>query len=105
MEIFKWAKDLEKIYIDLIEKSKKENLEEIQIFKIEQEANLTDSNQKRQNLVREVLKALSDEINKEIASFKDIIAKSINIIVKDYEEVKPQIIDKIIQQLSLDLNA
>jgi len=99
MEIFKWAKDIEKIYIELIEKSKKENLEEIQSFRAEQEQILADSIQERQNLVKSVLQTLSEDIEKEKVS------KAIGNIVKKYEITKPQILEKAIQQLGLDLNA
>ncbi|MCJ7647651.1 MAG: hypothetical protein MUP85_03460 [Candidatus Lokiarchaeota archaeon] len=103
MEIFKWAKDIEKICIDLIEKNKKENLEEIQSFRTEQENNLADSVQKRQNLVKGVLQTLSDDIEKEISLFKDKISIDIGTIVNNYEVAKPHIIEKGIQQLGLDL--
>jgi len=103
MEIFKWAKDIEKICIDLIEKNKKENLEEIQSFRTEQEKNLEDSFQKRQNLVKGVLQTLSDDIEKEISLFKDKISIDIGTIVNNYEVAKPHIIEKGIQQLGLDL--
>ena len=105
MEIFKWAKDIEKIYVELIEKTKKENLEEIQLFRIEQEGNLTESNKKRQSLVKDVLQNLSTDIEKEISLFKDKISTSVDTIVKNYEVAKPHIIEKVIQQLGLDLNA
>ena len=103
MEIFKWAKDIEKICIDLIEKNKKENLEEIQSFRTEQEKNLADSFQTRQNLVKGVLQTLSDDIEKEISLFKDKISIDIGTIVTNYEVAKPHIIEKGIQQLGLDL--
>lgn len=102
MEIFKWAKDLEKIYVELIEKSKKENLEEIQSFRIDQEKNLADSFQNRQNLVKNVLQPLSEDIEKELSLFTDKISKNIDIIVKNYEAAKLQIIKNVIQQLGLD---
>ena len=103
MEIFKWAKDIEKICIDLIEKNKKENLEEIQSFRTEQEKNLADSFQTRQDLVKGVLQTLSDDIEKEISLFKDKISIDIGTIVNNYEVAKPHIIEKGIQQLGLDL--
>jgi len=105
MEIFKWAKDIEKIYIELIEKSKKDNLEEIQSFRAEQEQILADSIQERQNLVKSVLQTLSEDIEKEVSSFKEKVSKAIGNIVKKYEITKPQILEKAIQQLGLDLNA
>lgn len=105
MEIFNWAKDIEKIYIELIEKSKKENLDEIQSFRTEQEKILEASFQKRQNLVRDVLQKLSDDVENEISSFKDKISSITDDIVKNYKKSKPQIIEKLIKQLGLDLNA
>ncbi|MHA1455057.1 MAG: hypothetical protein ACTSR5_03590 [Promethearchaeota archaeon] len=87
-----------------LEKQKKENLEEIQSFRIEQEKNLSNSFQKRQNLVKDVLQTLSDDIEKEISLFKDKISTITDTIVKNYEVAKPHIIEKVIQQLGLDLN-
>ena len=104
MEIFKWAKEIEKIYVELIEKSKKENLDEIQSFRIEQEQILEDSFEKKQNLVKDALQALSGDVDKEISSFKDKISTNIGDIVKNYKVAKPHIIKKVIQQLGLDLN-
>jgi len=40
MEIFKWVKDIEKVYSDLIEIAKKENLEELVQFRADQEKTL-----------------------------------------------------------------
>ena len=69
MEIFDWAKEIERIYEELIEKTKNENLAEIQALREEQEKTLGRSMEQKQTIVNNALKVLSEKVNKEIESF------------------------------------
>ena len=69
MEIFKWVKDIERIYDNLIENAKKENLEELREFRENQEEIMEKLLSKRQEILSLAFKNLSIEVNKEIGNF------------------------------------
>ena len=56
MEIFKWAKEIEKISEDLIQKAKEANLEEIKNLKEVQEQEIEETVQKKQKVIKSAFK-------------------------------------------------
>jgi hypothetical protein len=104
MKIFEWMKDIEKVYNDLIEKAKEENLIEIQNFRKEQEKILEVYLQKKQNIVKNILSSLNTETNEGVKVFKEDIKSKLEAVKASYENEKKNLLDKIITKIGLDFN-
>jgi len=104
MIIFEWAKEVEKIYQDLIEKAKKENLREIQNLRDEQEKIFDESLKKNQNFVNLALISLNEDVNKENEIFRINLEKELKEIESKYEKNKVILIRAIIDKLGLNLD-
>lgn len=104
MIIFEWAKEVEKIYQDLIEKAKKENLREIQTLRDEQEKIFDESLKKNQNFVNLALISLNEDVNKENEIFRINLEKELKEIESKYEKNKVILIRAIIDKLGLNLD-
>ncbi|MGB5910117.1 MAG: hypothetical protein WBH31_02870, partial [Promethearchaeia archaeon] len=102
--IFEWAKEVEKIYQDLIEKAKKENLREIQTLRDEQEKIFDESLKKNQNFVNLALISLNEDVNKENEIFRINLEKELKEIESKYEKNKVILIRAIIDKLGLNLD-
>ncbi len=102
MEIFKWVKDIEKVYDDLIEKAKKESLEELKEFRENQEKIMEDLLSKKHEILSLAFKNLSIEVNKEIVNFDKRLDESINNIEKNYQKNKDLIKKSILQKFGFD---
>lgn len=104
MEIFKWVKELEKVYEDLIEEAQKESLNEIQTLRDEQEKILNESLQKKQDFINLAIKSLLEEVNKEIGGFKKNLENKLKEIEIHYEKTKENTINILTNKLGLDFN-
>lgn len=102
MEIFKWVKDIEKVYSDLIEIAKKENLEELVQFRADQEKTLESLLSKKQEILSLAFKNLSLEVNEEIENFDKKLEGSIKKIEKNYQKNKDLIKKSILDKLGFD---
>ena len=102
MEIFKWVKDIEKIYDDLIENAKKENLEELREFRENQDKMMEDLLSKRQDVLSLAFKNLSIEVNKEIETFDKRLEESIKKIENNYQRNKGLIKKSVLHQIGFD---
>jgi len=102
MEIFKWVKDIEKVYSDLIEIAKKENLEELVQFRADQEKTLESLLSKKQEILSLAFKNLSLEVNEEIENFDKKLESSIKKIEKNYQKNKDLIKKSILEKLGFD---
>ena len=102
MEIFKWVKDIEKVYDDLIEKAKNENLEELREFRENQEGIMEELLSKKQEILSLAFKNLSIEVNKEIENFDKKLEKLIKNIEKNYQKNKDLIKKSVLQQIGFD---
>lgn len=105
MRIFEWAKDLEKVYKDLIEKAKEQNLKEIEELQKENQKSLEETQNSKGDLVTKALNSLRDDVNTEISQFKKKLEKILNDYDQSYNQNKNNLIDKIINELGLDFNA
>lgn len=102
MEIFKWVKDIEMVYDDLIEKAKNENLEELREFRENQEGIMEDLLSKKQEILSLAFKNLSIDVNKEIENFDKKLEGLIKKIEKNYQKNKDLIKKSILEKLGFD---
>ena len=102
MEIMKWAREIESLYDELIEKAKREKLSEIQDLR-EKQQNIMDAiYTRKQDVVNSALKRLSEEVYEGVENFRDNLNKTTKIIEKNYQSKKKDLIETIINKLGLD---
>jgi F0F1-type ATP synthase membrane subunit b/b' len=102
MEIFKWVEEIEKIYDDLIEKAKKESLEEIQKARDSQEKEMEKLIHKNQEIINDALAKVSKEISKKSENFEELLTVLCNKIEKYYYENKTELTRKLLEKLGFD---
>ncbi len=102
MEIFKWVKDVEKIYEDLIEKTTKENLVEIQNIRNQQENLLEETLGKKQKFVSDTLKNLSNTVNNNTKTLEKNLEIAIKNIETNYQKDRTSLEKSIIEKLGFD---
>lgn len=101
-EIFKWAEDIEKIYEELIEKGKSENLDEIQKIRTEQENLLEKTVDHFRDTVNIALKSLTTDLKREDQTILEKINNLKKKIEKKYLENKENLINLLIKDLGFD---
>ena len=102
MEIMKWAREIESLYEELIEKAKREKLSEIQELR-EKQQNIMDAiYTRKQDVVNSALKRLSEDVYIGIENFRDSLNKTTKKIEKNYQSKKKDLIETIINKLGLD---
>jgi len=99
MNIFEWAKDIEKVYQQLIEKARKENTLELQVFKEQQENILKELLKKNHDLVNLSLESLSEDVTNGVRSYEAQFDEALKLIEKDYQKNKSELISEIISKL------
>lgn len=102
MDIFKWVKDLEDIYENLLEETKRGSLEEIREFRVIQEKNMEDLLSRKQDIVNLATKSLSVDVNEEIEDFEKRLNNSIKEIEVNFNKNKNSIKKSILKTLGLD---
>jgi intergrase/recombinase len=102
MDIFKWAEDMEKIYEELIEKGKQENLDEITKVRTEQENLLETKIAHYRDTVDFALKSLIKSLESEDQIIKVEIDNLKKKMEKKYRENKDDLITLLIKNLRLD---
>jgi len=102
MKIFDWAKDLEEVYQQLIEKARNENTIEVQVFKENQEKLLKQLLKKNHELVNLSLESLSEDVTSGIRSYEAQFDKALKIIEEEYQKKKSELIDEIILKLGFN---
>ena len=102
MEIFKKVKDIENIYQNLISKASETILNEIQVFKDDQEKILVDLIGKKNSLVDTTLNSLKQNINKEINKFEFKLSNLIDKLEIGFKEKVEELHERIITQLGFE---
>ena len=102
MEIIEWVEEIEKIYKDLVKKTKKENLSEIQLFKEEQAKILESALKGKRTLTKDALSRLSMEIQNNVKNFEKKVSEAISNIENEYHIRKTELLKSIIKKLELD---
>jgi len=102
MEIMKWAREIESLYEELIDKAKREKLSEIQDLREKQQNIMDVIYTRKQDVVNSALKRLSEDVYIGIENFRDSLSKTTKKIEKNYQSKKKNLIDTIINKLGLD---
>ncbi|MFX1344769.1 MAG: hypothetical protein ACFFBC_11195 [Promethearchaeota archaeon] len=102
MSFFEWIEEIEKIYKDLIDKAKKENLSELENLRSEQEKNMEKKIETNQKIVdsalKNQLKILEDKttfITEKINDFKKKMEK-------EYQNSKENLFEILIKDIGFD---
>ncbi len=88
MEIMKWARDIESLYEELIEKAKREKLSEVQDLREKQQDIMDAIYTRKQDVVNSALKRLSEDVYIGIENFRDSLNKTTKKIEKNYQSKK-----------------
>jgi len=102
MNIFEWANEIEKVYGQLMEKARKENSLEIQVFKEQQENVLKELLKKNHDLVNLSLESLSEDVTNGIRAYEAQFDEALKSIEKEYQRKKNELIDEIISKLGFN---
>ncbi|MFX1364037.1 MAG: hypothetical protein ACFFCE_14795 [Promethearchaeota archaeon] len=102
MEIFEWIKEIEKVYENLIEKAKNENLTELESLREEQE-NLMEKNiENFRNSSDSALKTLTKNLEDKNIFIKEKLKEFKNKMKKTYNDNKKNLIELIIKDIGFD---
>jgi hypothetical protein len=102
MDVFKWIRDIENVYEDLIDNAKTVNLNDIEEFRESQRKQFEDYLKKKNDLVRNALVTLSKDVDSEIQIFGDKIEKAIKKIEKEFQNSIQNLNKLIISEAGLD---
>jgi len=102
MDIFKWVKDIEQLYEDLIETTKKENFVEIQNLRNQKENQLDKTLAEKQKFMSSALKILSEEINNEIKILEQNLDVAIKNVEIDFQKKRASLEKSIIEKFGFD---
>lgn len=105
MEIFKWVKDIEQLYEDLIDKTKEENFAESQNLKNQQENLIEKTLAENQKFMSLALKRLSEEVDNEIKILEQNLDVAIKNIEINYQKNRKNLDKLIIEKLGFDFSA
>ena len=102
MDIFKWIRDIEKVYEELIETAKTVNLNDIEEFRESQRMKFEDYVKKKNDLVRNAIITLSQDVDTEIKIFGEKIDIAIKNIEKEFQNNVQDLNKLIITEAGLD---
>ena len=102
MEIFNWTMELEKIFNDLIEGAKEENLGEIQTLRNNQEKMFEFALKQKQDITRTALDNLHSEVNDRIEKFRNQLNTIMKNIEGQFQKDKDNLIVLIINNFGLE---
>ena len=102
MDIFKWIRDIENVYEELIETAKTVNLNDIEEFRESQRMKFEDYVKKKNDLVRNAIITLSQDVDSEIKIFGEKIDIAIKNIEKEFQNNVQDINKLIITEAGLD---
>jgi len=102
MEIFKWVEEIEKIYDDLIEKAKKESLEDIRKARTSQEKVMEEIIYKNQQIINNASAKVSKEVSEKSKNFGELVKNLCNKIKKDYQNNKEGLTSLLLEKLGFD---
>lgn len=102
MKIFEWVEEIERIYEELVEKTKKESLEDIRKERSAQEKLLEETTHNNQEIINNALKTVSEKVSEESDKFEELLMNLRNKIEKYYYENKEDLINSIFRELGFD---
>lgn len=102
MDIFKWIKDVENVYEELINSAKNVNLNDIEQFREIQRKEFEDYLRKKNDLVNNALITLSKDVDSETKIFRDKMDTAIKKIEKQFQNSIQNLNKLIISEAGLD---
>jgi len=102
MELFKWLKEIEQVYEELIENAKKESLVQIQLLEEQQKKDLEILLKEKKGFVNSTLTDLSNEVNNYLDNLKIKNSEIIKKIELNYKKNKDKLIQSIKEKLGYD---
>lgn len=102
MDIFKWIKDIENVYEELINSAKNVNLNDIEQFREIQRNEFEDYLRKKNDLVNNALITLSKDVGSETKIFRDKMDIAIKKIEKQFQNSIQNLNKLIISEARLD---
>ena len=102
MNIFEWVEEVEKIYEDLIENAKKENLAELESLRSEQEKNMEERIENNRKIVDSALKSLLENLNNEDISITEKVKDFKKKMENTYQNSKESLFETIIKEIGFD---
>ncbi len=102
MEIFEWIKEIEKVYENLIEKAKSENLTELKSLREEQENLMEKSIDNFRNSSDSALKTLTKNLEDQNIFINEKLKEFKNKMKKAYDDNKKNLIELIIKDIGFD---
>ncbi len=102
MDIFKWIKDIENVYEELINSAKNVNLNDIEQFREIQRKEFEDYLRKKNDLVNNALITLSKDVGSETKIFRDKMDIAIKKIEKQFQNSIQNLNKLIISEARLD---
>jgi len=102
MEIFKWVEEIEKIYDNLIEKAKKESLEDIRKARTSQEKDMEKVIYKNQEIINDASAKVSKEVSEKSKNFEELVKNLCSKIEKDYQDNKEGLTGLLFEKLGFD---
>ncbi|MFX1305057.1 MAG: hypothetical protein ACFFBV_09375 [Promethearchaeota archaeon] len=102
MKIFEWVEEIEKIYKDLIDKAKKENLAELENLRSEQEKNMEKRIKNNREMVDSALKLLLKKLKDEDIFITEKLNDFKKKMEKEYQNSKQNLGELIIKDIGFD---
>ncbi|MFX0021546.1 MAG: hypothetical protein ACFE9S_04420 [Candidatus Hermodarchaeota archaeon] len=102
MDIFKWIKEIENVYHELIDNAKTINLNDIEEFRENQRNKFEEYLKKKNDLVRNALVTLSQDVDSEIKVFNEKIDNALKNIEMNFQNNIQDLNKLIINELGLD---
>jgi len=102
MKIFEWVEEIERIYEELVDKAKKESLDDIQKERKTQEKLLEETTRNNQKIIDNALKTVSTKVNEESVKFEELLTNLRNKIENFYYENKEDLTNSIFKELGFD---
>ncbi|MFW9827535.1 MAG: hypothetical protein ACFFEY_08090 [Candidatus Thorarchaeota archaeon] len=102
MNIFKWIGDIEQVYEELINKGKNVNLDDIEQYREQQRKEFENFLNKKNEIVKNALTTVSQEVKDESIKFRDKIEDAIKKIERDFQKNIQNLQKLIITEAGLD---
>ena len=102
MDIFNWIGDIEQVYEELINKAKNFNLDDIEQYREQQRKEFENFLNKKNEIVKNALTLVSQEVKDESIKFRDKIEEAIKKIERDFQKNIQNLQKLIITEAGLD---
>ncbi|MFW9896536.1 MAG: hypothetical protein ACFFD7_12090 [Candidatus Thorarchaeota archaeon] len=102
MKVFDWVEEIEKIYKDLIDKSKDENLTELENLRSEQEKYMEEKIDTNRKIVDSALKSLIKKLDDKNAFITEKVKEFKTKMAEQYLNSKEELFKLLIRDIGFD---